>query len=382
MSVKVIVSSEELKKTMELLALISAPAGKKKDEDAKQMFNTMRITAVCPHRDKNYMLIFGKAGNGEQLTYRMEGKSTVSTESADMYIDCKRFMAMAKTCSGDVALTFESKELKINVAGSEYNLTALNAELPEIKVPQNGSCLINTQFMYEAARFCSVAIAKDAAGIRGCVQIKIAADSSAVCYGAQSSCAAKYVVPSTGCYQETVLQLLPLHLQHIAELAEGAEVRLVRDAKDIIFVTAPRFDYLCYPLSGQFFACDRIFNKPAIKHITVNKSRLMAALARAAVIAGDTAEEATSKVRICSDTENIYLSTASVAGNGIEIIPLDSMEGDENESENYLPVNRLVRIISNLSGDAVTISTKGKLDQLYIRSSGSDSAYLVAPMRG
>lgn len=108
----------------------------------------------------------------------------------------------------------------------------------------------------------------------------------------------------------------------------------------------------------------------------------MAALARAAVIAGDTAEEATSKVRICSDTENIYLSTASVAGNGIEIIPLDSMEGDENESENYLPVNRLMRIISNLSGDAVTISTKGKLDQLYIRSSGSDSAYLVAPMRG
>ena len=79
MSVKVIVSSEELKKTMELLALISAPAGKKKDEDAKQLFNTMRITAVCPHRDKNYMLIFGKAGNGEQLTYRMEGKSTVSS---------------------------------------------------------------------------------------------------------------------------------------------------------------------------------------------------------------------------------------------------------------------------------------------------------------
>lgn len=41
-------------------------------------------------------------------------------------------------------------------------------------------------------KHCSHAIAKDAVGARGGIEINIADDGSAVCWSAQNSCVAKY----------------------------------------------------------------------------------------------------------------------------------------------------------------------------------------------
>lgn len=383
MDVKIIVSSEELKKTMEFVTLISSNAsGKKKDDDLKQMANALHIKAVCPRQDKSYMLMFGRVGNNEQLVYRMEGKSINDTETAEIYVDFKKFLALSKTFSGDVSITFtDDNKLMINVAGSKYFLNAVNIELPRLDIPKEGGYSLSTNFIFDAVRFCSVAISKEAQGIRAAVQIKITQNGNAVCYGAQNSCIAKFVVPSTGCRQEITLHLLPLHLQHIAELAEGGEVRMVKGRQDILYITAPRFDYMCYPLSGSFFEVERALAKcQTNKTISVNKARFIAALARTAVVAGDD-DNATNAVNICSDDVNVYLSASSVAGNGVEAIPLDSAEGD-TESNNYLPVGRMLRIVNACHSESIAISTKGKLDPLIIRPAGSESFYLIAPMRG
>lgn len=383
MSVKVIVSSEELKKTMEFMALISSNAsGKKKDDDLKQMANALHIKAVSPYQDKNYMLMFGRVGNNEQLVYRMEGKSLNNTESAEIYVDCKKFMALSKTFTGDVGITFtDDTNILIDVAGSKYVLNSISTEIPLLEVPPEGGYSLLTNFLFEAVRFCSVAISREALGMRGAIEVNIAENGSAVCYGAQSSCLAKFVVPSTGCRHKLTLHMLPLHLQHIAELAEGGEIRLVKGKQDAVFVTAARFDYMCYPLSGSFFEVDRALSRcQTNKTISVNKSRLIAALARTAVVAGDD-DNASNKVNICSDTANIYLNASSVAGNGVEAIPLDSVEGDA-ESNNYLPVGRILKIVNACHGESINISTKGEFDPLIIRPAGSESFYLVAPMRG
>lgn len=112
------------------------------------------------------------------------------------------------------------------------------------------------RILQEAMKHCSAAIAKDAVGARGGIEINIADDGSAVCWSAQNSCVAKYVVPPACCNQDVKLILLPLNIQHIAELAELGEVRLVSSAQGI-FVTAPRFDYMCQSVSGSFPDCKR-----------------------------------------------------------------------------------------------------------------------------
>lgn len=385
MSVKVIVSSEELKKTMECVALInSSMSGKKKDEDLKQQSNALHIKAVSPYKDKSYMLMFGRIGNNEQLVYRMEGKSLNHVDDAEIYVDCKKFMALSKTFTGDVGITFHDNiKILIDVAGSKYTLNGMNTELPALKVPPEGGDTLTTNFLFEAVRFCSVAISKEAQGMRGAIEINIAENGSAVCYGAQNSCLAKFVVPSTGCHRKMTLHRLPLHLQHIAELAEGGEVRMVKDVRNVLYVTAPRFDYMCYPLSGSYFPVEQLLNTyKSNKTITVDKSRLIAALARAAVVAGDDSADSTAyKVNICSDTDNVYLNASSVVGDGVEAIPLDAVDGD-TESNNFLPVGRLMRVVSSCHGESVSISSKGRFDPLIIRPTGSESFYLLAPMRG
>ncbi len=189
MSVKVIVSSEELKKTMECMALISSSmSGKKKDEDLKQQSNALHIKAVSPYKDKNYMLMFGRVGNNEQLVYRMEGKSLNHVDDAEIYVDCKKFMALSKTFTGDVGITFHDNiKILIDVAGSKYTLNGMNTELPALKVPPEGGDTLTTNFLFEAVRFCSVAISKEAQGMRGAIEINVAENGSAVCYGARPS---------------------------------------------------------------------------------------------------------------------------------------------------------------------------------------------------
>ena len=137
MAVEIYVSSEELKKTLEYVALIGGnmASGKKQDDDLKQMAGALRIVAVSPHEDNNYMLMFCRAGAAEQLTYRMEGISNGCGQSADICVECKRFLALAKTFTGDVRLIFAEKELQIVVESSQYNLTILSARLPDLKIP-------------------------------------------------------------------------------------------------------------------------------------------------------------------------------------------------------------------------------------------------------
>lgn len=337
----------------------------------------MRIVAVSPHEDNNYMLMFCRAGAAEQLTYRMEGISNGCGQSADICVECKRFLALAKTFTGDVRLIFAEKELQIVVESSQYNLTILSARLPELKIPEGGVCL-STGFLQEAMKHCSAAITKDAVGARGGIEINIADDGSAVCWSAQNSCVAKYVVPPACCNQAVKLILLPLNIQHIAELAELGEVRLVSSAQGI-FVTAPRFDYMCQSVSGSFPDCKKVAaSNSETKCITINKSKLLAAISRASVIVGD---EIGSKIKICSDAERLYIEAVSIAGTGIESIALDAAIG-QDEDTNYFSAGRLYRLIYNCRGDSVTIGSNGKYKPIFVRATGSDSFYIVASMKG
>ena len=77
------------------------------------------------------MLMFGRVGNNEQLVYRMEGKSLNHVDDAEIYVDCKKFMALSKTFTGDVGITFHDNiKILIDVAGSKYTLNGMNTELP------------------------------------------------------------------------------------------------------------------------------------------------------------------------------------------------------------------------------------------------------------
>ena len=66
----------------------------------------------------------------------MEGISNGCGQSADICVECKRFLALAKTFTGDVRLIFAEKELQIVVESSQYNLTILSARLPDLKIPE------------------------------------------------------------------------------------------------------------------------------------------------------------------------------------------------------------------------------------------------------
>ena len=116
--------------------------------------------------------------------------------------------------------------------------------------------MLSTGFYRKQLKHCSAAIAKDAVGARGGIEINIADDWQCPSAGVRKFLCCKYVVPPACCNQAVKLILLPLNIQHIAELAELGEVRLVSSAQGI-FVTAPRFDYMCQSVSGSFPDCKR-----------------------------------------------------------------------------------------------------------------------------
>lgn len=76
MSVEIVVSAEELKQTIEYIALLGSNGPGRKKEDDNQGTGYIKISAVSPLKNNNYMLMFECMNNVEQLRYRMEGKAT------------------------------------------------------------------------------------------------------------------------------------------------------------------------------------------------------------------------------------------------------------------------------------------------------------------
>ena len=206
MSVEICVSAEELKKTLEYMALIGPGGLKKKDED--DTAGAMRIKAISPKGDYRYMLTFCRVGATEQLVYRMEGKSRNSNEPVDVYVDGKRFIALAKTFTGDVNFAFEGKDVLLSVGRTEYKLATVVTKMPELVVPPGG-IEISPKFLEDALKHCAPVISKTAPGVRGGINFKVGQDGSAVCWAAQSFCAARYAVPSAGCAKGFEITLLP-----------------------------------------------------------------------------------------------------------------------------------------------------------------------------
>ena len=373
MSVEICVSSEELKKTLEYMALIGAAGIKKKDTD--ETAGAMRITAVSPKRDYRYMLMFCRMGAAEQLVYRMEGKSRNSNEPVDVYVDGKRFIALAKTFTGDVHLTFEGKEVILTVGRTEYKLATVVTKMPELIVPPGG-IEISTKFLEDAMRHCAPVISKTAPGVRGGINFKVEKDGSAVCWSFQSFCAARYAVPSAGGVKSLEITLLPADIQRIAALADGDEVKLVSTPNGNYF-TSLRFDYMCFCLQGVFPDCEAMQAKyKELKRVSVNKQELLAALNRCCVVAGDDGN-----IQLYTVGDDLMLEASGACGNGMECIAANAIDG-QDDSINYLSAQALLRIVYNCPGDSVTITSTGKNSAYYIASSGSPNHYLLMSRRG
>ena len=139
MAVELTVAGEELRKAVEMVALVGSVAGgKKKGEDDMPGQNVLHIIATSPHKDKKYLVCLGVMNALEQAEYFLEGKSYTSTESVDVYIEMKRFAALVRTVSGDVNFKFDGNEVELSVGTSKYTLTTITAQLPILKVPDGG----------------------------------------------------------------------------------------------------------------------------------------------------------------------------------------------------------------------------------------------------
>ena len=373
MSVEICVSAEELKKTLEYMALIGPGGLKKKDED--DTAGAMRIKAVSPKSDYRYMLMFSRVGAAEQLVYRMEGKSNNSNEPADVYVDGKRFIALAKTFTGDVHLTFESKEVVLTVGRTEYKLATVVTKMPELVVPPGG-IEISARFLEDALKHCAPVISKTAPGVRGGINFKVGQDGSAVCWAAQSFCAARYAVPSAGCAKSFEITLLPADIQRIAALADGDEVKLISTPNGNYF-TSLRFDYMCCCLQGVFPDCEAMQAKyKELKQVSVNKQELLAALNRCCVVAGDNGN-----IQLYTVGDDLMLEASGACGNGLECIAASSVKG-QDDSVNYLSAQTLLRIVYSCPGESVTIISTGALSAYFISASGSQNHYLLSCRRG
>lgn len=373
LSVEICVSAEELKKTLEYMALIGPGGLKKKDED--ETAGAMRIKAISPKGDYRYMLMFCRMGATEQLVYRMEGKSRNSNETVDVYVDGKRFIALAKTFTGDVHLTFEGKEVVLTVGRTEYKVATVVTKMPELVVP-DGGVEISAKFLEDAMRHCAPVIDKNVPGVRGGINFKVGQDGSAVCWAAQSFCAARYAVPSAGGAKGLEITLLPGDIQRIAALADGDSVTLVKTPNGIYF-TALRFDYMCFCLQGVFPDCEKMQAKfKELKRVSVNKQELLAALNRCCVVAGDNGN-----IQLYSVGDDLMLEASGACGNGLECIAANAVSGGD-ESINYLSAQALLRIVYNCPGDSVTIISTGKFSAYIICASGSPNHYLLMSRRG
>lgn len=373
MSVEICVSAEELKKTLEYMALIGPGGLKKKDED--DTAGAMRIKAISPKGDYRYMLTFCRVGATEQLVYRMEGKSRNSNEPVDVYVDGKRFIALAKTFTGDVNFAFEGKDVLLSVGRTEYKLATVVTKMPELVVPPGG-IEISPKFLEDALKHCAPVISKTAPGVRGGINFKVWQDGSAVCWAAQSFCAARYAVPSAGCAKGFEITLLPADIQRVTALADGDEVKLISTPNGNYF-TSLRFDYMCFCLQGVFPDCEAMQAKyRELKQVTVNKQELLAALNRCCVITGDNGN-----IQLYTLNDDLVLEASGACGNGLEYIAAANVKGSD-DSVNYLSAQALLRIVYSCPGDSVTIISTGKMSAYYISASGSQNHYLLMSRRG
>ena len=373
MAVEICVSAEELKKTLEYMALIGPGGLKKKDED--DTAGAMRIKAVSLKGDYRYLLMFCRVGATEQLVYRMEGKSRNSNEPVDVYVDGKRFIALAKTFTGDVNLAFEGKEVVLTVGRTEYKLATVVTKMPELVVPPGG-IEISPKFLEDALKHCAPVISKTAPGVRGGINFKVGQDGSAVCWAAQSFCAARYAVPSAGCAKGFEITLLPADIQRITALADGDEIKLISTPNGNYF-TSLRFDYMCFCLQGAFPDCEAMQAKyRELKRVSVNKQELLAALNRCCVIAGDNGN-----IQLYTLDDDLVLEASGACGNGLEYIGAGDIKG-EDDSINYLSAQALLRIVYSCPGESVTVVSTGKMSAYYISASGSQNHYLLMSRRG
>ena len=381
MSVKIVVSAEELNKTMEYVSLISGAApGKKKSDDIVPAVGSMKITAVSPKSDKSYLLIFECVGLSEQLVYRMEGKSYFSTEMASAIVDVKSFMTLVKTFSNDIELAFEDKYLGVNCGSSNYKVTLSRIELPKLALPKDGQKLIlSVDFLVNANRFCAVACARNEN--RGpafsCIQINLQADGSAVCYATDSHKLAKYVNEKAGSNCQISLLMTPINISHITEMCSENELTIIPDSK-AIYVTTPRFDYMCYRINGQMPDCEKIFrNHKSIQTIVVDRSKLFTAVSRAMIFSGDKEE---SKIKFATDNENIYINADSVSGGGLDSIPLDSCTGNDDKGHNVSGIS-LSKLLSSCGSEKVSISISDPLAPVILSIPDTQNAYVLTAMR-
>lgn len=373
MPVEICVSAEELKKTLEYMALIGPGGLKKKDED--DTAGAMRIKAISPKGDYRYLLMFCRVGATEQLVYRMEGKSRNSNEPVDVYVDGKRFITLAKTFTGDVNIAFEGKDVVLTVGRTEYKLATVVTKMPELVVPPGG-IEISPKFLEDALKHCAPVISKTAPGVRGGINFKVGQDGSAVCWAAQSFCAARYAVPSAGCAKGFEITLLPADIQRITALADGDEIKLISTPNGNYF-TSLRFDYMCFCLQGAFPDCEAMQAKyRELKRVSVNKQELLAALNRCCVIAGDNGN-----IQLYTLDDDLVLEASGACGNGLEYIGAADIKG-EDDSINYLSAQALLRIVYSCPGESVTIISTGKMSAYYISASGSQNHYLLMSRRG
>lgn len=381
MAVKIIVSAEELNKTMEYVSLISGTApGKKKNDDIVPSLGSIKITAVSPKKDKSYMIMFECVGISECLLYRMEGKSFYSTEMATTIVDAKSFIALVKTFSNDVELVFEDKYLGINCNTSNYKVTTSNIEIPQLLLPEDAERIVfSTNFLVNAYRFCSVACAKnDKRGpVFRCIQINLKADGTAICYATDSHKLAKYVDDKAGSQRKTTILMTPNSIAHITEMCTDNEITFIPTPKGI-YVTTPRFDYMCYLMSGSMPDCERIFsNFKPIQTVVVEKSKLMSAITRAIIFSGD---NESLRIKIAMDKENIYVNADSVSGSGLDSVPLDSSQGNDDKGH-YLSGISLNRILGSCPSDKISISTAAPLAPIMIGIPDSNNLYVMSAMR-
>ena len=381
MAVKIIVSSEELKQTLEYISLIAGASPGKKDDGLKNLSNSVKITAISPCCNKNYMLIFECVGNNEQLLYRMEGKSYEDTEKAEITVELRKLASLAKSFDGDVELNFDINELIISAGGGLFKLPAQVIPFPNLKPPEGTEKIVlNVSFLQEAVRYCTVATAVKDNGraVLCCMQINLKADGSAICFATNTHKLAKFVATKTGSRTDRTFLLLPINIQHIVDICDENEITINPNDK-FFFAKTPRLEYLCYIVDGNFLDCENVFQKiKPVKRIVASKRKLLTAIYRASIMTGDENDQ---RIKFASDNKNMMIESISVNGSGLDCIPLDRTDGKDDQGYNVSAFN-ISRLISNIPSDSVEISTQGhNLKPILIKEPNSDSGYILAPMR-
>ena len=382
MITEICVSAEELNQTLEYVSLISGAGNNKskgKEKDAKQLSGVLKITATSPRKNKKYMLCFECLGLSEQLLYRMEGKSYNSAESAVTQVECWRLAALAKTFSGDITLRFEERCLGVICGTSTYKIATISIELPRLEVPDRKNALtLSVDFLQSAVKHCSPAVPKD--DVREwlkCIQLQLHADGSAYCYATDTHRLARYTANNTGSKANVTLMMMPASLQHIIDMCDQNEITIIPTER-YVYVNTPRFDWFCYAISGNFPDCEGVFkrHKPLMS-ITVDRRKLLNAINRACIISDTNSDN---RIKLASDTQALYVESGSVAGNGLDSIPVEAFDGSDDKAYAVSALS-FSKIISACASENISITTHGLLQPLMICAPGSMNGYLLAGMR-